>query len=319
MQKQSLRANGKLLLTGEYAVLFGARALAVPLSVGQSLEVQPRRLDRYLLWEAWYGQVLWFTARLRLPELLIDHSSDRFRANFLLRVLQSAVQLGGQVPEPANIVCRIDFSPEWGLGSSSSFIALVARWIGVDPFTLHQKVSKGSGYDVVCALSDHPLVFQRFNGGYVTEKVDFDSPVLSRLFLIYRNKKLPTEGHIEKVSGWETRLREAEGEISSLTGEWLNATSLEELGRITVLHEQLIASATGMKPVQQSLFPDFEGYIKSLGAWGGDFLLAFSPNGEAYLRNYFARQGYMVSFRYVDLIQSCHSGSSVNFGRQVVV
>lgn len=307
MSKQLLRANGKLLLTGEYAVLFGARALAVPLTVGQTLEAHPRERDPYLLWEAWYGQVLWFTARLRLPELYIDHTSDPARAGFLQRVLQSAVQLGGRIPDPANIVCRIEFSPEWGLGSSSSFIALVAGWMRVDPFSLCQVVSKGSGYDVVCAMAEGPLVYQRLNGSYSAENVSFDPPFISQLFLVYRNKKLPTEAHIEKAYGWESRLREVADDISVLTNDWQKAASLESLGQIVVSHEQLLAYATGMLPVQQSLFPDFEGYIKSMGAWGGDFMLAFSPFGEAYLRNYFVRQGYMVSFRYTDLVLQSHT------------
>ncbi len=37
-------SNGKLLITGEYAVLDGALALAVPTQFGQSLEVNPGKM-----------------------------------------------------------------------------------------------------------------------------------------------------------------------------------------------------------------------------------------------------------------------------------
>ncbi|MEQ3661167.1 MAG: GHMP kinase, partial [Flavobacterium sp.] len=38
--KQTYYSNGKLLLTGEYVVLDGAKALAVPTKFGQSLSIE---------------------------------------------------------------------------------------------------------------------------------------------------------------------------------------------------------------------------------------------------------------------------------------
>ena len=40
MQNQTFYSNGKLLLTGEYVVLDGAKALAVPTRFGQNLIVK---------------------------------------------------------------------------------------------------------------------------------------------------------------------------------------------------------------------------------------------------------------------------------------
>ncbi len=42
-------------------------------------------------------------------------------------------------------------------------------------------------------------------------------------------------------------------------------------------HEQLIGSHLGMKRARDLYFEDFPGEIKSLGAWGGDFVLVVSP------------------------------------------
>ena len=39
METLSFRSNGKLLLSGEYLVLFGAEALAIPLRYGQTLDI----------------------------------------------------------------------------------------------------------------------------------------------------------------------------------------------------------------------------------------------------------------------------------------
>ena len=54
-------------------------------------------------------------------------------------------------------------------------------------------------------------------------------------------------------------------------------------------HEDLIAKALGVPTVKQSLFPDYKGAIKSLGAWGGDFVLAASDQEGP---NYFKNLGY---------------------------
>ena len=48
---QKYYANGKLLLTGEYLVLDGALALALPTKLGQSLTVEKTNGDN-LIWES---------------------------------------------------------------------------------------------------------------------------------------------------------------------------------------------------------------------------------------------------------------------------
>ena len=64
-------------------------------------------------------------------------------------------------------------------------------------------------------------------------------------------------------------------------------------------HEEIIGTLIGIKPVQQRLFYDYNGAIKSLGAWGGDFILAC---GNAQTPSYFADKGYTTCIPYSDLI-----------------
>ena len=59
-------SNGKLLLTGEYAVLDGATALALPTKFGQSLEVSPRTDERILGKIRDVNGELWFEEELLL-------------------------------------------------------------------------------------------------------------------------------------------------------------------------------------------------------------------------------------------------------------
>ncbi len=43
------------------------------------------------------------------------------------------------------------------------------------------------------------------------------------------------------------------------------------------------------QPLKEALFSDYDGAIKSLGAWGGDFFLA---TGNSNSINYFKTKGY---------------------------
>ncbi len=48
-----------------------------------------------------------------------------------------------------------------------------------------------------------------------------------------------------------------------------------EFEELLILHEKLISKAIGISPIQERLFSDYKGVIKSLGAWGGDFVLGY--------------------------------------------
>ena len=39
-------------------------------------------------------------------------------------------------------------------------------------------------------------------------------------------------------------------------------------------HEEIIENLIGIEAVKKKYFSDFKGSIKSLGAWGGDFVMA---------------------------------------------
>ncbi|MFN5366863.1 MAG: hypothetical protein ACK5CH_15765 [Bacteroidota bacterium] len=66
------RASGKLLLTGEYFVLDGATALALPVRYGQRLEVSPTRPSGLFAWNSRdeHGNP-WFSVEYELPYLSV--------------------------------------------------------------------------------------------------------------------------------------------------------------------------------------------------------------------------------------------------------
>ena len=78
--------------------------------------------------------------------------------------------------------------------------------------------------------------------------------------------------------------------------------SLDEFGMLMQCHERIIARCIGQEPVQKR-FPDFEGVLKSLGAWGGDFILAVTEWSEKQVKEYFQKKGLEVIFKYNDLVK----------------
>ncbi len=86
--KQKYYSCGKLLITGEYLVLRGARGLALPTSLGQHLSVE----------EGPHGQLLWnsldetgkswFNCVLDLVDLDVISTTDRQVAVKLVSILK---------------------------------------------------------------------------------------------------------------------------------------------------------------------------------------------------------------------------------------
>jgi hypothetical protein len=67
-------------------------------------------------------------------------------------------------------------------------------------------------------------------------------------------------------------------------------------------HELIISGILGITPVKQQLFPDFQGEIKSLGAWGGDFIMAGSFLSPDAVRDYFKKKKLDVIFRWAEIV-----------------
>ena len=162
-------SHGKLLLTGEYLVLDGAKALALPTRFGQDLTIQKLK-EPVLLWESYDHQGnCWFKATFELPKLRIvsadfeseeDGGKDKL-AERLWEILSAARQLN---PEFLNsnqgylVKTTLEFSQDWGLGSSSTLINNVADWARVSPFELLENTFGGSGYDIASAQNDTAII-----------------------------------------------------------------------------------------------------------------------------------------------------------------
>lgn len=303
-------SNGKLLLTGEYLVLDGAKALAVPTKFGQDLIVEPIK-EPQLIWASFTNEnSCWFEASFDLPKLRLTSAtfnsdkegSAEFIAETLLKILQEAQKLNPDFLKTKNgfiVKTHLTFPKNWGLGSSSTLLNNIANWANINPFTLLWNAFSGSGYDIACAQNKHPIFYQLKNKTPIVETVEFTPNFADELFFIHLNKKQNSREGIDRYKKNNTNIQKEIEEITMLSNAFIKAQSSNDLNKIIVEHEQIISSIIKLEPVKTKLFNDYFGEIKSLGAWGGDFILA---TGNADTKKYFINKGYNTILPYKKMI-----------------
>jgi mevalonate kinase len=301
----SIHANGKILISGEYLVMQGATALAVPLKAGQELSLEVGDKEGILSWESYDTEGIWFRGFFSLPDLAVLESSDETIAQRLKKLLLAARSLNSLFLSETNglkAITRLGFNRNWGFGSSSTVISLVARWAGIQPMELHRLSSSGSGYDVACSVAESPVLFKIQDNNPQVIPVNFNPPDAENMVLVYLGNKQHSDTEVENYKqqsrGDLSRQIQRISEISLLLAKESN---LEELMNLLTEHENIIAGILGRKTVKDLLFPDFKGVVKSLGAWGGDFVLAVSAMGEAYIRDYFTGKSRLTLVPYSSL------------------
>ena len=308
------QAHGKFLLTGEYLVLKGALALALPLKLGQSLQVSLADTDTHRLhWIAQQPDKPWFSVLFDTDTLEPISTDDSAKAEKLSSILKAVRQLRPTAFYGGDIRFRthLDFDPNWGLGSSSTLIANLARWANVNPYELLKLTFGGSGYDIACATAEGPIYYQikakvpePVEGpAPLVDPIDFNPSFAEHLFFIYQGQKQSSSKEIksflEKTNPIDLQKDiEAVSEISRAVPECQN---LDEFGLLMQCHERIISRCIGQEPVQKR-FPHFEGVLKSLGAWGGDFILAATNWDKNQVKAYFKEKGLEVIFGYQEMV-----------------
>lgn len=298
-------ANGKILLTGEYAVLDGALALGIPTKLGQKLNVKQTSTEE-IIWTAFLPkQKLWFYAQLGLYDLNVLKTNNQALAKSLSKILNELKILNQSFFETFSgleINTFLDFEKDWGLGSSSTLISLLAQWARVNPYELLSKTFGGSGYDLACATTEKPVFFRLSNdkkAPYI-KKVDFIPKFHKHLFFIYLNQK---QNSREGIKTYKNQVYSSSfiEQISQISEQITKVEDLKSFEELIIQHEELVSNQIKLPRVSETLFPDYEeGIIKSLGAWGGDFILATSQNIET---DYFKKKGYDIIFPYIDFVK----------------
>ena len=319
-------SHGKFLLTGEYLVLKGALALSLPLKLGQSIEIEQLESNNNRLhWEAWRPKGRWFSVTLNRENLVNFSTDDPNKAMRLSQILLAVKQLNSKAFEGNDLhfTTHLDFDPNWGLGSSSTLIANLARWANVNPYELLKLTFGGSGYDIACATAEEPIYYQLVEGesacldSFVphndakrqpesipkVKPINFQPSFVENLFFVYQGQKQSSSKEIKAflAKANPTDLQNDIEAVSEISRAVPNCESLDEFAMLMQCHERIIARCIGQEPIQKS-FPDFEGILKSLGAWGGDFILAATEWPENQVKEYFKMKGLEVIFGYNEIV-----------------
>ncbi|NAS12811.1 GYDIA family GHMP kinase [Poritiphilus flavus] len=308
--EREFRSNGKLLLTGEYAVLDGALSLAVPTRFGQSLKVLENN-SGLIRWKSLdQDNKVWFESEFPV-DILTNTSKDTDTDDIslmLMKILSQARNLNPDFLEGSRgyeVVTQLDFPRNWGLGTSSTLINNIAQWAMIDAFDLLHGSIPGSGYDIACAQHSTAILYQIEDSKPRVTPVDFSPPFQDQLFFVFLNRKQNSREAIAHYR--EKTLNKAEliAEISGITEGMVNCNDLHDFIHLMETHEQTLSEVLGLDTVKSSTFPDYPGAVKSLGAWGGDFVLAA---GEPDSPVYFKRKGYATVFAFKDLVLNKKAG-----------
>ena len=293
---KTVYSHGKLLLTSEYAVLKSAKALAVPCKMGQSLMYTPSE-DGKLYWQSFdTKKCIWFEAVFTIHSLELISSSDAEVASRLQTLLKTSKKMNPTfLTQGGEVKCHLEFDRSWGLGSSSTLVANIAQWAETNPYELLAHSFGGSGYDIACALAQSPITYRRNQNNPKIEAVELSYPFEDNLFFVHLNKKRNSQ---EAVAAFDFEKVDQSyiDSLSQLTDQIISCPEQTRFNDYLKTHERLVGELLHQTSVQDMFFPDFKGAIKSLGAWGGDFVWV---SGTRQSPEYFRQKGYktILSFR----------------------
>ncbi len=305
--QNAFSSNGNLIITGEYFVLTGAKALAVPLKYSQQMKVMCFANSKNVIqWEASELGKPWFKADFNSKDLNIISSNNTELALGLQLILKALLKIKPFLFSKNTLYqfsCDIQFSTSWGWGSSSTLISNIAHWAGIDPFELNKQVSSGSGYDIAASNSAIPILYQLNENGHEIISVPFNPVFKKNIYFIYLGKKQSTSSSIKK--NLEAVKRENTAPVITLLTEKIaKENNMNEFIKHIFEHEIIISKTIKMNRIKEEYFNDFDGEIKSLGAWGGDFAMAVSPLPETHIKDYFRRKGLETFFRFDEIIKN---------------
>lgn len=302
--KTTFYSNGKLLITGEYLVLDGAKAFALPTKFGQNLIVE-NGSNQEIQWKSYdFDGHLWYEDTILLSEIInnTDSKNETVKTT-LIQILHQAYLLNPDFINNAEgyiISTELTFPKNWGLGTSSTLLNNIAQWTNIDAFTLLKNSFGGSGYDIACAQNNTPITYRLEQNLPIVETVEFDPDFTQNIYFVYLNKKQNSKAAINAYyNNRNGNLEKTILDINKITDTLLNAQTAKEFALAVEKHETHLSNILEMPTIKEASFADFNGAIKSLGAWGGDFVMVISEEDPTV---YFSEKEYKTILSYDEMI-----------------
>lgn len=295
-------SNGKLLLTAEYFILDGALGLAVPTQKGQELwveEVEDKKKKIY--WQSFIQNKPWVEVEIDYENWKIKNFNIYENANFILKVLKIIQNLSYeklQENHSYHIKTNLEFPSNFGWGSSSTLIHNLAQWAKIDPFLLNEKTLGGSGYDIAIAQEKRSILYKKtFHERKITP-VNFSPEFKNDLIFIHLNQKQNSRDGIKTYQS-KNKNKDLIENISEITKNALNSKNIEDFSKLMKIHENEVSKFLEIEKVKQKFFPSCPVFVKSLGAWGGDFVMSRKFDGY---ENFFHFSGFHTFFDWNEII-----------------
>lgn len=290
-------------MTGEYVVLDGAISLAVPTQYGQSLQIKPMTAQN-LYWKSFdENGNLWFEGEFNTVDFeILKHLQNDPIAQRLKQIFSAVKTLNPNFLNSKHgfeVETRLDFPNNWGLGTSSTLINNIAQWANVDAFKLLELTFGGSGYDIACAQHDTAITYQILGKEPLVKSVIFNPSFKEHLYFVFLNKKQNSREGIAHYKALKQNLSPIISEINGITKQMITCEDLKTFQKLIDAHEHIISKVTQQNTVTSQFFNDFDGAIKSLGAWGGDFILAACETDPT---TYFNKKGFDIVIPYHKMI-----------------
>lgn len=285
-------------------VLDGAKAFALPTKFGQNLIIEEAN-NQIIHWKSHdHDGSIWFEAEIPFESVIRKERFDESHniKNTLIEILHEAYQMNSDFITQAKgyrITTELTFPKFWGLGTSSTLINNIAQWLQIDAFELLRKSFGGSGYDLACAQNNSPILYRLVDEKPVVETIAFEPDFLDKIYFVYLNKKQSSKNAITSYLNQRGNIDQTIQKIDKITNLVIQSTAPKEFALALQQHEIEMSAVLELQTVQEVLFYDFKGIVKSLGAWGGDFVLAISKENPT---SYFKEKGYEIVIPYANMI-----------------
>lgn len=292
---------GKLMLTSEYFAIDGALVLAVPTKLGQEFSFKEENDEKSLIfWEAYHQNNLWLKAVIDYQNWQILETNIPISAEFILKTLKNVQSLSNTKFKSNftyHLSTNLQFPADYGLGSSSTLMNNLAEWAEIDPFYLNTISLGGSGYDIAVAKEKSAVLYQS-KPEIKYEKVDFNPSFKNELIFIHLNQKQDSREGINFYRS-KNKSQKLVDEFSDLTRKILLCHELENFSDLMLFHEQKISEFLEIPTVKELFFTNCPVFVKSLGAWGGDFVMSRKFDG---FKDYFWGKDFNTILEWSDII-----------------
>lgn len=188
------------------------------------------------------------------------------------------------------------------MGSSSTLINNIAQWAEVDGFALLANSFGGSGYDIAAAQNDAPILYEIKKGVPEFRKAHLSWDFTDSLFFVHLNEKQDSKEGISRYKNASVSKKTLQ-RISAISNKLLLCYTLSDFEKLMNAHETIISETINLPTIKEQLFSDYPNTIKSLGAWGGDFVLV---TGDVSDMEYFRKRGFVTIVPFDEMIKKTH-------------